>query len=287
MQRASTCRLLFYLKVKSIIKMYKYCLNFYENSVDNATQTYDFIQSDYYIKFCLFSFLYEWNVIYTISIKSIKPKNMKAILKTVLSLSIVGLICLPTAKAQESEVGIKGGINFSNFYSDEVDDQDLRFSFQGGMYFKAALTSFFAIQPEVLYMTKGSTVKYNYPIVGNGKISQKLNYLEVPILAVLNLTDNLNVHAGPYFSYLISAKIENESDNANFNFVNEQDESKFERMDYGIAAGIGLEFETLRFGARYDYGLTEIGKNSNDPNQPSINSDLKNSTFSLYLGIGF
>lgn len=212
---------------------------------------------------------------------------MKSILKTVLSLSIVGLISLPTLKAQDSQVGIKGGVNFSNFYSGEVDDQDMRFSFQGGLFFKAALTEFFAIQPEILYMTKGSTIKYDYPIIGKGEISQKLNYIEVPILAVINLTENLNIHAGPYVSYLLKAKVENESDNSDLDYVNEQDESKFERMDYGLAAGIAIELETLHIGARYDYGLNEIGKNSNDPNEPSINSNMKNSTFSIFVGIGF
>jgi hypothetical protein len=39
----------------------------------------------------------------------------------------------------------------------------------------------------------------------NGTAQFKLNY-RVPLLLVVNLTQNLNIHAGPYAAYLISGK---------------------------------------------------------------------------------
>jgi hypothetical protein len=38
------------------------------------------------------------------------------------------------------------------------------------------------------------------------------------------------------------------------------DTNDFERFDAGIAAGVGLDFELLSFGVRYNYGLTKVGK---------------------------
>ncbi len=196
------------------------------------------------------------------------------------------------AKAQDSEVGIKGGANFSNFFNDEVDDQNLRIGFQGGLFFKAALTDFFAIQPEVLYTQKGSTTKYDKFLTGEGDITQKLDYIEVPILAVINLGENLNVHAGPYLAYLMNASIENNNENNVFDGIEELNEGDYERLDFGLAVGVGFEFEVIRFGIRYDYGLKNVGKDQDFTlNGSKVSSDIlknsKNSTASLYVGIGF
>lgn len=210
---------------------------------------------------------------------------------TLVALTFFGLTSLQ-AQDDNSEVGIKGGVNFSNFYSDEVDDQDLRIGFQGGLFFKAGITDFFAIQPEVLFTQKGATTKYDNFATGEAEFTNKLNYLEIPVMGVINITDNFNVHAGPYFAYLLSASVENEAENDDFNFAEDLNEGDFERVDYGVGIGAGFEFETLRFGARYNYGLTEIGKEQSfsfDGSEQTSDEmkDLKNATFSLFLGLSF
>lgn len=217
---------------------------------------------------------------------------MKTTMKAVLIAFCIFSVC-SSIQAQEnknSEVGIKGGLNFSNLYSEEVDDQNMRTSFHAGMYFKAALNHFLAIQPEVLYSRKGSTTKYDNLLTGDGEFSNNLDYLELPVLGVFNLTENINVHAGPYFAYLLNAEIQNESENSDFNFVEELNEDDFERLDYGVAAGVGFEFETIRFGLRYNYGLTDVGKSQGFTlNGSEYQSDqfknMRNSTLSLYLGL--
>lgn len=196
------------------------------------------------------------------------------------------------AQSDNSEVGIKGSVNFSNLYSDQVDDQDLRVGIQGGLFFKAALTDFLAIQPELLFSQKGSTIKYDNFLTGNAEFTTKLNYVEVPILGVLNLTENLNVHAGPYFAYLVNVGVENNAEADAFNFVEEFNEDDFNRVDYGVCLGAGLEFDILRFGARFNYGLAEVGKEQSfsfDGSDVTSDQfkDLKNATLSVYLGVNF
>lgn len=210
---------------------------------------------------------------------------------TLISLTLFSIAGLH-AQSENSEVGVKGGANFSNFYSDEVDDQDLRIGFQGGLFFKAGLTDFLAIQPELLFSQKGSTIKYDNFLTGNADFTTQLNYIEVPIMGVLNLTDNFNLHAGPYFAYLVNVSVENNAENNTFNFAENLNEDDFNRLDYGVGIGAGFEFEVLRFGARYNYGLAEVGKEQSFSFEGSeVTSDqfkdLKNSTFSLYLGLSF
>ncbi len=216
---------------------------------------------------------------------------MKTIMKTKLSiLTCLFLLLTVNLSAQdESEWGVKGGINFSNYYSDEIDDQNMRIGYNLGLFFKAQVLDFLAIQPEVLYSTRGATTKYDNFITGEAEFTQQLNYLEVPVLGVLNLSDNLNIHAGPYAAYLMQASVENKADNSSFNFIEDLDESDFNRLDYGIAVGAGLEFDILRFGARYNLGLSEIGDVNNDANVAISNAfnDTKNSNLSLYVGLSF
>jgi hypothetical protein len=50
----------------------------------------------------------------------------------------------------------------------------------------------------------------------NGTAQFKLNYMKYPL--VVNLTQNLNIHAGPYAAYLISGKTTNKSDSGSYNF---------------------------------------------------------------------
>src|SRR5690554_6381331 len=98
---------------------------------------------------------------------------MKTIKKTLTSLIVLSLFLTPQLKAQNENSGveIKGGLNFSNSYYHEVDDQNMRTSFHAGMYFKAALNQFLAIQSEVFYSRKASTTKSDNLITGDGESS--------------------------------------------------------------------------------------------------------------------
>lgn len=214
------------------------------------------------------------------------------------AIAAVTLIGAGNLNAQESKVGIKGGFNISNFHttSDDVDDKNLRAGFNGGLFFKASLTDLFAIQPEILYTTKGAKFDYDYGSgllsPGRGEIDQRFSYLQVPVLGVITLAEVLNIHAGPYFGYMLKADVENNSENNNFDSFEDLDEDDFERFEYGVSVGAAVELEAVKFGARYDYGLSEIGKEQSFSfNGSEQSSDLlkesKNSVFQLFIGLSF
>ena len=179
-------------------------------------------------------------------------------------------------QAQENvttEFGIKGGLNMSNLYTDDADDENVLFGFNAGVYATLPVSDFVAIQPELLFTTRGSELEYNNALVqGNTKL--KLNYIELPLLVRVNITKNFNIHAGGYASYMVSAKSTGEGD---FEFEDQYDTDDFNKFDAGLAGGIGVDFSPLSVGLRYNYGLTTIVKDGDD------SSDLKNSNLSLYL----
>ena len=189
-------------------------------------------------------------------------------------------------KAQQNEpkFGIKGGVNFSNLYTDNVDDNNVLTGFNVGLFAKLPVTNFISIQPEISYTGKGAELVYNNALV-SGTAQFKLDYIEVPLLLVVNVTKNFNIHAGPYAAYLISGKTTNKSSNGSYNFQDNINTDDFNRFDAGLAGGVGLDLEPVSFGIRYNYGLTKIGKDNSSSNFTS--PDAKNSVLSFYAAFSF
>ncbi|MEZ7498570.1 porin family protein [Flavobacterium sp. Arc3] len=180
-------------------------------------------------------------------------------------------------KSKTPAFGFKGGLNFSNLYTDNVDDNNILTGFNAGLYAKFPITNSISIQPEISYTTKGAELTYDNAFA-KGKATFKTNYIEVPVLLVFNLTDAFNVHVGPYAAYMVSGKTTNDSNL--FTSETELDTNDFERFDAGISGGLGVDLETVNFGVRYNYGLTHVFKEGSfaDP-------DAKNSVFNVYVGL--
>lgn len=202
---------------------------------------------------------------------------MKNKIKSLAAFAILGLT-LTSAQAQTdsstgAHFGIKGGVNFSNIYTDEVDDNNVLTSFNAGLYANFPVGDILSIQPEVLYSRKGA--KLTSDVFGETEF--RLNYIEVPVLAKVNITENLNVHAGPYFAYLVDSKVKNDDLGVDETFNNDD----FNKFDVGIAAGIGLDFNSIGIGARYNYGFSAIDKEI----EGETRFDGKNSNISLYVSL--
>jgi len=179
----------------------------------------------------------------------------------------------------DTEFGVKGGFNMSNLYSGDANDKNILYGFNAGVYATLPISDFIAIQPEILFTTKGSKLEYNNAFAsGNAKF--KLNYIEVPLLVRVNVTKNFNVHAGGYASYLVSSKVTGEGDVTFEQAISTDDLNKF---DAGIAAGIGVDFSPISIGLRYNYGLTTIGKERTIAGTSYTFPDSKNSNLTLYL----
>jgi hypothetical protein len=181
--------------------------------------------------------------------------------------------------------GLKGGVNLTNMFVDDVSDENMKVGFNAGFFAKLPITRGFSIQPELLYTSKGAKLKYDNIIEGEGEYRFNLNYIEMPVLAVINVAPNFNLHVGPYVSYLAAANIKNLDDDGNNNDVTELDAENFNRFDYGLVGGLGIDISNFTIGARYNYGLKEIGKSGSLSGQ--LTKDSRNSAISLYIGVGF
>lgn len=212
--------------------------------------------------------------------------NTKMKLKVLITMSVFVFTASSALMAQSSDsnptarFGIKGGLNVSNLYIDDVNDENARFGFNGGLYGQILSTEAFALQPELLFSTKGSQAEYGGLV--NSTVKFNLNYLDLPVLAVFKLGRSAEIHAGVYGSYLLGANIDYSGNIGNGNEEISRDNLK--SYDWGWTGGLGLNFGAVQIGARYNYGMVKIA-DSNSAKQ--ILGDSKNSVAQLYVAFNF
>jgi hypothetical protein len=176
-----------------------------------------------------------------------------------------------------ARAGIKGGVNLSNLIIDEPHDRHTRFGFHVGVYGQLFANEGFAIQPEINYSTKGNEVSANFGVIDH-ETKFNLHYIDVPVLAVFKLGDVVEIHAGPYWAYLVGANIDPDGDLGDG--FRELDRDNFDKWDYGLVGGIGFNFGNVQLGARYNYGLNDIARSSG---AKQMLGSSQNSVGQLYL----
>ncbi|THU37135.1 PorT family protein [Niastella caeni] len=191
----------------------------------------------------------------------------------------------PAENTLSPKFGIKGGVNLTNMYVKDVSDENMKVGFNAGFFAKLPLGRGVSIQPELLYTSKGAKETYDNFIEGEGEYRFNLNYIEMPVLAVFNVAKNFNLHVGPYIAYLAEANIKDLEDNGTIDEIADLDTDDFNRIDYGVAGGLGIDISNFTIGARYNYGFREIGKSGSLAG--ALTKDSKNSAISLYIGLGF
>ena len=188
------------------------------------------------------------------------------------------LLALPACLvAQKMRGGIKGGLNVSNLYVDNVDDENLRLSGHIGIYTQLG-QGFFVIQPEISYSGKGASVKYGNDLQGEADF--RFNYIDFPILGTFKIGNDFDFHIGPYFGYLLVAKVDTE--NIIGSTTTEFDREQYNAIDIGAAFGMAINFEFVSVGVRYNYGLRKIAKS--DATKLLL-GDAKNSTGQVFVAL--
>ena len=207
-------------------------------------------------------------------------KTKNKFLIAIVAAGVISLLSTDSTFAQinpSARVGVKGGFNVSNLYIDDISDENARYGFNVGLYGQVLSSEKAALQLELLYSTKGSRAFYETGTL-NQEVKYNLNYLDLPVLAVIKLGESAEIHLGGYASYLLNANISYSGDLANG--TDEIDKDNLKSYDYGLVGGVGFNFGAVQVGARYNYGLVKIA--DSDAARRAI-GDSKNSFAQLYV----
>ena len=176
--------------------------------------------------------------------------------------------------------GVKAGYNFSRPYGDGVSNATAYNGFAAGLYGQFGFDNFSSVLVELLYTRKGYSSDTNIansgssPVAANGT---KLDYVELPVLYVANLTNNFSIHVGPQVSLLINAKQGDKSYDLKA--------SGFNSVDYGGIVGAAYRIGPAQLGARYDLSFGKIYDTSKSYNGTTL-PPVHNQVVQLYVALG-
>jgi hypothetical protein len=152
----------------------------------------------------------------------------------------------PDAESEDKEssafsFGFRAGFNFSHVYEEYHSPYglgtssgalDSEIGFHGGFAFDIAISSWFHLQPGLMYMQKGATYRGE---------ELTLHYLEIPCYISLKIFV-VRLNAGPYYSISLSGDSSN---------------------DFGFSYGGGFDIGSFYIGVFYDDGFTDVSTKSN------------------------
>ncbi|MFP9113588.1 porin family protein [Flavobacterium sp. RHBU_3] len=181
--------------------------------------------------------------------------------KIIFTAAILAAMCF-SANAQKIKLGVKAGLNISQFTGDVLEN-NFTPGVNAGFVAEFKLTNWFSLQPELLYNRQGNKTiinEYYGTEVSHEKYFDKLDYISLPVLAKFYIYKGLSIEAGPQIAYLTGAKRKVEysgyyGDGSLETPVN----SEFEKADIGFVSGIAYDLPMgLFFQARYISGILDI-----------------------------
>jgi len=192
---------------------------------------------------------------------------MRKLLLTLLSFTVIGI----TANAQGGfRLGVKAGANMNKISGQSFKDgYDL--SYHVGAFAEIDITKTIGIQPEVLW-NQTTTKRANSFDAIYASLPQdvKLQYLAIPVLLRINVTNLITLNAGPQFGILM-----NKDDNLITN-----GQAAFKNGDFSLVAGAQLNLTALRIYGRYNIGLQNVNDVANQ-------EKWKNQQIQLGVGLRF
>ncbi len=175
---------------------------------------------------------------------------------------------ISTAGYSQFQLGVKGGLNLSDFSVKNMETNQ-----KTGYHF-GAFTGFkfgkIGIQPEVIFSQQGTTFQFD------GKdLESNFTYINVPVIMKLYLVGGLNLQIGPQFGYLTTAESE-------FNPIEEMGDRNvrdyYDHADVSLAMGFGIDLPfNVNLDFRYNKGLRDIS-------EANLNS-TQNQVFQVSAGI--
>ncbi len=192
-------------------------------------------------------------------------------MKKIFSVVVILLLASSVGLAQ---LTFKGGLNMGTIGGDDAEvfgTPSYRTGFVAGAAFKLNLVVL-TIQPEILYVQKGNVYKdvplaalTGLPIAGTAKLTNKADYLEIPVLVKLSPLPlpvvKPYVEAGASYAILLGAKMQVE-----YQGQSEEEDIKesVAKSDLSLIVGAGVDLSLGVFGlnvdVRYVHGLTKLDK---------------------------
>ena len=213
--------------------------------------------------------------------------------------------------------GIKLGYNLGGVMADYRGDKSpeelkiiagdpgnfrMKSGFQAGLIADCPISKVLAIQPGVRFAMQGFSDRYRSGATNGPEVTRNfsLYYLQVPVYAQYrwNVYEDVNVlfQAGPYAGAGLFGRQAINSSKTKFGsgddkykkvtFGNGKSYDIQKVVDYGVSAGIGIEFFRFQLVATYDFGINQAPFKK-DAKSGTYHIDMRNHNISLTFAVVF
>ena len=183
------------------------------------------------------------------------------------------MVAAISAKAQNEvgQVTLKptAGINISTVTNSNGNKSKV--GFIGGFDFEYGVAENFGLTAGVFYSMQGDKADVALDGGTTSTVTEKLEYINIPILAQYYVIPGLAIKAGVQPGFLVKAKDGDTDIKSGCNKVN-----------LAIPVGISYEYQSFVLDARYNIGLTKVYKSDFVGDR-----SCRNSVFSITLGYKF
>jgi hypothetical protein len=168
----------------------------------------------------------------------------------------IAFFAITTVSFAQISFGVKAGLNLANvnFNGDGSDilEPKITPSFQIGGIVEFGLTESIALQSGISLQGKG--FKIENELIGD--ITSAPMYLQVPVHVLYN-GGMFFVGAGPFVGFGILGKVKSDGESTDLSFGSGVDDD-YAPLEYGIGAQLGVNLGSIRVGAGYDLGLSDL-----------------------------
>lgn len=228
---------------------------------------------------------------------------MKKLLFIVLAITTCYTINAQEDQTQNEKVkfGVKAGLNIANATGNGVDlftdgkNSSSRLGISIGAVMEYSISDKFSLQPELFYSQQGFKGE---------DVTVKLDYINIPLLAKYNMSDEFSVLVGPQIGFLLSSKSDvKEIERQPLKSVAVETDLKefFSKTDFGLNVGLAYQLDNgFGINTRYNLGLKDIfdfnspiediqADKSKSKSQIAEDGDfvIKNSVFNLSIFYAF
>ncbi len=183
---------------------------------------------------------------------------------------ILAIATVAPATAQMS-YGVKAGVNYADVSFDGDVASSGRVGLLAGGFATIPLFGWLAVQPEVIYTVKGTSVD-----VADIKSDLIVDYVEVPLLARISIRRKIYVAVGPAMAFRVRARSRTAFGGSTEEIDLNEDVESF---DLGVVGAAGIDLGRWVFDGRYTHGLSDIDARDD--------AKMRNRVLSVSAGIRF
>ncbi len=165
----------------------------------------------------------------------------------------------------------KVGLNIANLT--DTDDADPRLGLAFGAEFEYQLTNKFSLSAGALYSMQGAKSSTNE----DAKMTAKMDYINIPILANVYVADGLAVKVGIQPGFNVSSKYKVSAQGMDVSGSLSDMGIDIKALDFSIPIGVSYEIDNFVIDGRYNLGVTKVADAA----------DSKNSVFQFTVGYRF